>query len=288
MSSYKIVNGWLQNVKQVISPFYNERPIDKPISLLVIHNISLPPNQYGGPYVEQLFTGQLDPKADPYFATIYQLQVSSHLFIRRDGKIIQFVPFDKRAWHAGKSQFNGQENCNDFSIGIELEGCDTEDFTEQQYQQLATITILLQQHYHITDITGHSDIAPDRKTDPGPCFNWHYYKQLIIDKKQTGLIAHQLNQIEDEMLKIKLWQTTPPDADAFLSQEPFAIDTMEANEWLQWIFIPRMRALIDAKANLPQGFALHPYFEEAFKEQDDLNQLLDLIKHLDDLSSSNN
>ncbi|OCG03084.1 hypothetical protein A9G12_09220 [Gilliamella sp. wkB112] len=286
--SFKIINGWLQNVKQVISPFYNERPQDQPISLLVIHNISLPPNQYGGPYVEQLFTGKLDPNADPYFATIYQLQVSSHLFIRRDGEIIQFVPFDKRAWHAGKSQFNGQENCNDFSIGIELEGCDTEDFTELQYQQLATITLLLQQYYPIVNITGHSDIAPQRKTDPGPCFDWQYYNQLINQKKQTNLIFLQLKQIEDEMQRIKLWQMTPPHADAFLSKEPFAIDTMEANEWLQWIFIPRMRALIDASANLPQGFALHPYFEEAFKEQHyEIDRLLQLIKQLDDLSAIN-
>lgn len=282
--SFNIVNGWLQNVKQVISPFYNERPQGQSIRLLVIHNISLPPNQYGGPYVEQLFTGKLDPKAHPYFASIYQLQVSSHLFIRRDGEIIQFVPFDKRAWHAGKSQFNGQENCNDFSIGIELEGCDTDAFTEQQYQQLATITVMLQQHYPINDITGHSDIAPNRKTDPGPYFNWQYYRKLISQKKQIELIAHQLNQIEDEMHKIKLWQMTPPKADAFLSQEPFAIDTMEGHEWLQWIFIPRMRALIDAKADLPQGFALHPYFEEVLKEQDEVSQLLFLIKQLDDLS----
>ncbi|OCG25566.1 hypothetical protein A9G11_02050 [Gilliamella sp. wkB108] len=283
--SFKIINGWLQNVKHVISPFYNERPIDKPISLLVIHNISLPPNQYGGPYVEQLFTGQLDPKKHPYFATIYQLQVSSHLFIRRNGEIIQFVPFDKRAWHAGQSQFKGQENCNDFSIGIELEGCDSEDFTEQQYQQLATVTVLLQQSYSIVDIVGHNDIAPERKTDPGPYFNWQYYLNLISEKRQTVLTINQLNQIEDEMQKRMLWQTTPPKADAFLSQEPFAIDTMEALEWLQWIFIPRMRALIDAKTNLPQGFALHPYFEEALKEQDEVSQLLLLIKQLDDLSS---
>lgn len=286
--SFKIVNGWLKNVKQVVSPFYNDRPKSKPISLLVIHNISLPPNQYGGPYVEQLFTGKLAPKVHPYFASIYQLQVSSHLFIRRDGEIIQFVPFDKRAWHAGQSNFKGQENCNDFSIGIELEGCDTEDFTELQYQQLATITLFLQQYYSIEDITGHSDIAPERKTDPGPCFDWQYYRKLVKQKWQTYITSEQLNRIEDEMQKIMLWQTTPPKPDAFLSQEPFAIDTMEAHEWLQWIFIPRMRALIDAKAKLPQGFALHPYFEEALKEQENVSHLLYLIKQLDDLSLPEN
>ena len=151
--SLKIVNGWLQGVKQIISPFYDERPTDKSISLLVIHNISLPPNQYGGPYVEQLFTGKLDPNEHPYFATIYQLKVSTHLFIRRDGEIIQFVPFDKRAWHAGKSIFEGQENCNDFSIGIEMEGCDTDNFTDIQYQQLAAVTLLLQQTYAIKNLS---------------------------------------------------------------------------------------------------------------------------------------
>lgn len=175
----KIENGWLLGVKQVVSPFYNERPTSMPIRLLVIHNISLPPNQYGGPFVEQLFTGKLDPSAHPYFEKIYQLQVSSHLFIRREGEVIQFVPFDKRAWHAGQSTFKGQENCNDFSIGIELEGCDTAPFTEQQYRVLANITGLLKQRYPITDITGHSDIAPTRKTDPGPHFDWHYYQSLL-------------------------------------------------------------------------------------------------------------
>jgi N-acetyl-anhydromuramoyl-L-alanine amidase len=281
--SLKIVNGWLQGVKQVISPFYDERPINKPISLLVIHNISLPPNEYGGPYVEQLFTGQLNPEEHPYFASIYQLKVSSHLFIRRDGKIIQFVPFNKRAWHAGKSVFEGQENCNDFSIGIEMEGCDTDSFTSIQYQQLAKITLLLQQHYAIENIAGHSDIAPDRKTDPGPCFDWQYYQSLLMQQSQEYMLLNQLQKITKELQKINLWQTMPPNPDAFLSQEPFALDTMQPHEWLQWVFIPRMQALIDARANLPK-FALHPYFEEALKEQkQNVNHLLSLIKQLDEL-----
>jgi N-acetyl-anhydromuramoyl-L-alanine amidase len=281
--SLKIVNGWLQGVKQVISPFYDERPINKPISLLVIHNISLPPNEYGGLYVEQLFTGQLNPEEHPYFASIYQLKVSSHLFIRRDGEIIQFVPFNKRAWHAGKSVFEGQENCNDFSIGIEMEGCDTDSFTSIQYQQLAKITLLLQQHYAIENIAGHSDIAPDRKTDPGPCFDWQYYQSLLMQQSQEYMLLNQLQKITKELQKINLWQTMPPNPDAFLSQEPFALDTMQPHEWLQWVFIPRMQALIDAKANLPK-FALHPYFEEALKEQkQNVNHLLSLIKQLDEL-----
>lgn len=285
--SLNIIDGWLQGIQHIISPFYNERPIDKPISLLVIHNISLPPNQYGGPYVEQLFTGKLDPNAHPYFASIYQLQVSSHLFIRRDGEIIQFVPFDKRAWHAGKSIFDGQENCNDFSIGIEMEGCDTENFTDIQYQQLVAITRLLQQTYKIQDITGHSDIAPDRKTDPGPYFDWQYYLSLIAKKAYSMQIAEQLIHIKNEMKIRHFWQPTAPPADVFLSQEPFCINTMTANEWLQWVFIPRMQALIDAELDLPRGFAIYPYFEEALKDcDDDTHYLLSLLKQLDDLASS--
>ena len=282
----KIVDGWIKNIKQIKSSYYNDRPEDQPISLLVIHNISLPPKQYGGPYVEQLFTGKLDPNAHPYFAEIYQLQVSSHLFIRRDGEIIQFVPFDKRAWHAGKSIFAGKENCNDFSIGIEMEGCDTENFTEIQYQQLAIVTKLLQKTYLIKHITGHSDIAPTRKTDPGPYFDWQYYRSLINHHKQIDLMTTQLRLIRDELQRLTLWQPSPPAAEAFLSEQPFALDTMQPYEWLQWIFIPRMQALIDANAELPK-FALHPYFEEAFKQQEiDVNDLLALIKQLDELSTN--
>lgn len=276
----KIVDGWISNIKQVKSPYYNDRT--DPITLLVIHNISLPPNQYGGPYVEQLFTGKLDPNQHPYFADIYKLQVSSHLFIRRDGEIIQFVPFNKRAWHAGKSVFEGKENCNDFSIGIEMEGCDTDNFTEAQYQQLANVTILLQQTYPIKNITGHSDIAPDRKTDPGPYFDWNYYQTLINMKT----ISIQLNLIKDELQNLNFWQPSPPEAEAFLSEQPFALDTMQPHEWLQWIFIPRIQALIDAKSEIPK-FALHPYFEEAFKQQEiEVDDLLALIKQLDELTTT--
>lgn len=179
-----IIENRLTTAKQIVSPFFNNRPINEAISLLVIHNISLPPNQYGGDYVSQLFTGQLNPLEHPYFAEIYQLEVSSHLFIRRNGEILQFVPFDKRAWHAGKSAFKGRKNCNDFSIGIELEGCDTDDFTLLQYQQLAIVTKQLCAYYPISAITGHSDIAPSRKTDPGPHFDWHYYTELLEPSQQ--------------------------------------------------------------------------------------------------------
>ena len=169
----------ITDIKQIVSPFFNERPINEAISLLVIHNISLPPNQYGGAYVEQLFTGTLNPDEHPYFQQIYQLNVSAHLFIRRNGEMIQFVPFNKRAWHAGLSCYRGKENCNNFSIGIELEGSDNEPFTEKQYQQLASVTQLLTTHYPIADIVGHNDIAPTRKTDPGPYFDWNKYRQLL-------------------------------------------------------------------------------------------------------------
>lgn len=286
--SLNIVNGWFQGVKQIKSPFYNERPNDIPISLLVIHNISLPPNQYGGPYVEQLFTGKLDPNLDPYFAKIYQLQVSSHIFIRRDGEIIQFVPFDKRAWHAGISHFEGRENCNDFSIGIEMEGCDSDNFTEVQYQQLVNVTLLLKQNYFIKDIVGHSDIAPERKTDPGPNFDWLYYRHLLAKKTQTNAIINQLELIKQELQAVRLWQTMPPHPDAFLSKEPFAVDTMQAHEWLQWIFIPRIQAIIDANSDIPM-FALRPYFEEALKEHEhNVSQLINLVEELDQLSKLEN
>lgn len=175
----RIDQGRLLGVKQVESLHFNERPMGELITLLVIHNISLPPNQYGGPYVEQLFTGCLDPNEHDYFKSIYQLKVSSHLFIRRTGETIQFVPFDKRAWHAGVSSYQDREDCNNFSIGIELEGCDTEPFTIEQYQHLALVTQCLKINYPIKDIVGHSDIAVGRKTDPGPYFDWNLYYQLF-------------------------------------------------------------------------------------------------------------
>ncbi|WP_392565650.1 1,6-anhydro-N-acetylmuramyl-L-alanine amidase AmpD [Utexia brackfieldae] len=190
LNTAMVAYGYVSRISQIYSPFFNDRPNQIKPTLLVIHNISLPPQQYGGPYVEQLFIGCLDPKAHPYFSTIYQLQVSSHFFIRRSGEVIQFVSCDKRAWHAGKSSFKQQENCNDFSIGIELEGCDDEPFTDLQYQQLVGLTQLLYKHYPLTDIAGHSDIAPGRKTDPGPYFDWQRYflllKQARNDEQSTA------------------------------------------------------------------------------------------------------
>ena len=165
---------WLNVAQKCPSPNFNHRPDDE-ISLLVIHNISLPPKQYGGPFVQDFFCNRLDIHADPYFAEIAHLQVSSHLFIRRDGTIIQFVPFNQRAWHAGLSRYSGRDNCNDFSIGIEMEGCDDEAYTDLQYVSLHQVTTVLMQAYPSISsdrITGHEFISPRRKTDPGPAFKW--------------------------------------------------------------------------------------------------------------------
>ncbi len=166
------------------SPNCNDRPDADDISLIVVHGISLPAGQFGGPYIEQLFTNRLDIQAHESFKDLENLQVSSHLLIRRDGQVIQFVPFDKRAWHAGVSRYQGREDCNDFSIGIELEGTDNLEYEEPQYQQLANvIEALLKRYPEINQgrIVGHSDIAPGRKTDPGPAFNWTKLAHVLDD-----------------------------------------------------------------------------------------------------------
>lgn len=177
-----IAKGWLNGAKKCESPNADLRPDVSDISLLVIHNISLPPEQFGGPYIEQLFSNNLDPEEHPYFRDIYQLEVSSHLLIDRKGNVIQFVPFDKRAWHAGVSCYQKRHRCNDYSIGIELEGADHIPFTNIQYSVLAGVTQLIINQYQLITrdrIVGHSDIAPGRKTDPGPTFDWHRYRQLL-------------------------------------------------------------------------------------------------------------
>lgn len=153
------------------SPNCDTRP-QAEVSLIVIHNISLPPSQYGGNGIVQLFTNRLDPTEHPYYAEIHQLRVSSHFLIRRDGHLIQFVSCLQRAWHAGVSSWQGRERCNDFSVGIELEGSDFEAFSPAQYQTLQSLVDTLRTAYPIRDIVGHSDIAPGRKTDPGPYFDW--------------------------------------------------------------------------------------------------------------------
>ena len=165
----------LMDTPYIASENCDERPDPRDISLVVIHGISLPPGQFGGPEVEQFFTNKLDHHSHPFFQKIRDLHVSSHLFIRRDGRIIQFVPFEKRAWHAGQSEYEGKQRCNDFSIGIELEGTDDVAYTEHQYEQLAAVIEAILQAFPDTSrdrIVGHADIAPGRKTDPGPAFDW--------------------------------------------------------------------------------------------------------------------
>ncbi|MCW8905599.1 1,6-anhydro-N-acetylmuramyl-L-alanine amidase AmpD [Sedimenticola sp.] len=176
-------SGWLESARRCPSPNQDERPESCAVDLLVIHGISLPPDQYGGPWIDRLFLNQLPPDEHPYFAQIHQMRVSSHLLIRRDGERVQYVPLHRRAWHAGQSCFAGRERCNDFSIGIELEGSDDTPYTDEQYRVLAETIREIQQHYpaiNDTRITGHCDIAPSRKTDPGPAFDWQYLKQLLV------------------------------------------------------------------------------------------------------------
>ncbi|SRR5579883_402872 len=175
-------SGLLEPAVYRPSPHYDERPAGTGIDLIVIHGISLPPGEFGSNAVEAFFCGHLDFTRHPYYATIASLKVSSHLFIQRTGYLIQFVPFTKRAWHAGESFFQGRMRCNDFSIGIELEGTDEIPYTSQQYEQLGQVIRLLMQAYPaITKerIVGHADIAPGRKTDPGPVFDWDYLRKLI-------------------------------------------------------------------------------------------------------------
>lgn len=162
-------------VKHVLSPNFSERPQGQRATLLVIHHISLPPDEFGGPYIEQLFTNQLDSKAHPFFEEIKDLRVSAHFLIRRNGQIVQFVSADKMAFHAGQSDFVGRGPCNPYSIGIELEGTGSTAYEEIQYHHLALLTHALKRRYSLTAVRGHEHIAPRRKQDPGPSFDWQRY-----------------------------------------------------------------------------------------------------------------
>lgn len=165
-------NGWLLNCIHKPSPNFNFRPKSIKEFIIVIHSISLPPGQYKNNHIEDFFLNKLDIKQDPYFETIVNLKVSAHFLIKRNGETLQFVSCIDRAWHAGKSEWQGKTNCNDFSIGIELEGSENEGFDEEQYDKLLKLINCLKEDYKILDIVGHSDIAPGRKTDPGKYFNW--------------------------------------------------------------------------------------------------------------------
>lgn len=174
-----------RHAQYIPSPHADDRPDEQDISLIVIHNISLPPGEYGNAYIETFFQGQLDEASHPYFAEIVDLKVSAHALIKRNGDVVQFVPFEQRAWHAGVSSFQGRARCNDFSIGIELEGTDDDRFSDEQYLSLCALTTDLMQCYTgitLGRIVGHCDIAPGRKTDPGPLFDWARYRQSLVVK----------------------------------------------------------------------------------------------------------
>jgi N-acetyl-anhydromuramoyl-L-alanine amidase len=176
--------GLLEQCKQCPSQNKDARPENTAIDLIVVHSISLPPGKYGGDAIEHFFQNKLDKNAHPYYEEIFEMQVSSHVLIKRSGEIVQFVPFHERAWHAGQSSYQGRQRCNDFSIGIELEGTDSENFEDVQYQQLTQLINALQTAYPaISDhITGHSDISPGRKKDPGTGFDWNKLKNNLNDR----------------------------------------------------------------------------------------------------------
>lgn len=171
--------GWCLGAEKCESPNFGPRPVNAHIDLIVVHSISLPPGQYGGQSVQQLFTNQLDWDAHPYFQTIRGLEVSSHFFIERTGRVWQFVSCNDRAWHAGVSEYRGRPNCNDDSVGIELEGLEGDTFEVPQYESLARLCQVLGQHYPIAHVAGHEHIAPGRKKDPGPGFNWDVLQKNV-------------------------------------------------------------------------------------------------------------
>jgi N-acetyl-anhydromuramoyl-L-alanine amidase len=178
-------SGLVIGVRQVLSPYFDERPTGTAPELLVVHGISLPPGEFGGPWIDRLFTGTLPWEAHPYFKQIEGLRASAHALIRRDGEIVQYVSFGQRAWHAGKSEYGGRTSCNDFSIGIELEGTGETPYTDAQYDSLAALVRALLDTYPSLSaqrIAGHSDIAPGRKTDPGPSFDWPRFRSLLAGR----------------------------------------------------------------------------------------------------------
>jgi AmpD protein len=192
---FTINNHWLTTARTVYSPNHNHRSDEHDISLLVIHCISLPPAEFGTAYIDQLFSNTLNADEHPYFAKIHQLKVSAHVLIDRTGEITQYVAFNQRAWHAGSSSYSGRADCNDFSIGIELEGTEQAPFSAQQYQQLAKLSVSLVDHYPNLSrqrICAHSDIAPGRKTDPGRYFDWLYFNRLMVNCAKTDNVDKTL------------------------------------------------------------------------------------------------
>ena len=172
--------GWCAAARRVPSPNCDDRSEGSAVDLLIIHNISLPPGEFGGGSIEALFCNCLDYDAHPYFAQLRQLRVSAHFLVRRDGSLVQFVPTDRRAWHAGASTFAGRDRCNDFSIGIELEGTDVQPFEPPQYRTLVGLSLALQARHGLSHVAGHEHVAPGRKTDPGPFFDWAAYRKAYL------------------------------------------------------------------------------------------------------------
>lgn len=189
LEQFSIHQGKLQGARHIFSPNFNQRPEHIDIQLIVIHNISLPPSQFGGGHIEQFFQNQLDHTLHPYFQTIEGMKVSAHILILRTGEVIQFVNFNDRAWHAGRSTYLGLNECNDYSIGIELEGSDDLPFENVQYESLVEVVTAIQQAYPKTQhhLAGHSDIAPIRKTDPGPFFDWTGFRERLAKNKMNNL-----------------------------------------------------------------------------------------------------
>jgi len=189
MNRFQIAaDGWCDGAQHLPSPNCDARAAGTAIDLLVIHNISLPPGQFGGPYIADLFANRLDCDAHPYFDQLRLLRVFAHFLIRRDGSVLQFVSANDRAWHAGASLFCGRERCNDFSIGIELEGTDFTPFAPVQYDALAALTQALCARYPLADVAGHEHVAPGRKTDPGPCFDWQRYRSALSVIAPAGVV----------------------------------------------------------------------------------------------------
>lgn len=189
-------DGWCPQARHAPCTNFDERPSGTDISLLVVHNISLPPGEFGGDYIEQLFGNCLDCSAHPYFEQLRGLRVSAHFLVRRDGSVVQFVSTLARAWHAGVSVFDGRERCNDFSVGIELEGSDFADFCDAQYASLAALTAALASRHPLAAVCGHEHVAPGRKTDPGPHFDWRRFRSDVAAwpaKDKNHLAAHQQN-----------------------------------------------------------------------------------------------
>jgi AmpD protein len=188
-------DGWCAAAWRYESPYFNARPAGAAVDLLVVHNISLPAGRFGGPHVSDLFTGRVDYNADPSLADLRNVEVSAHFLVRRDGRLVQYVSCNDRAWHAGASQFQGRANCNDFSIGVEMEGTDNVAFMPVQYEVLAQLALALRDRYPLRWITGHEHVAPGRKTDPGPCFDWTRLDDLLKEKA-TGnaalVLAHRV------------------------------------------------------------------------------------------------